>query len=168
MMNQAFKRFVQKRIGKNLIVCGLYLFLNSATVIPSTEQSLTCTTKPARWRTDGQCTICPVWCTTCIPAKRTNDTGWILFATTTRKRSVSLWPAYSLGGRWASLSADSDHPQTNLYPHTVHGLSIIIMIGRLHSLFRFGSQVMPTSLNSINPVGQWVAYGHYFPLEWNE
>jgi hypothetical protein len=42
------------------------------------------------------------------------------------------------------------------------------MIGRLHSLFRFGSQVIPTSLNSINPVGQFVAYGHYFPLDWTE
>lgn len=42
------------------------------------------------------------------------------------------------------------------------------MFTRLTPLFTFCTQVVKGSKNSINPVGEYVAYGFYFPKEWSE
>jgi hypothetical protein len=42
------------------------------------------------------------------------------------------------------------------------------MITKLTSFFKFSNQVIANTKNSINPVKEHVAYGYYFPKEWNE
>ena len=45
-----------------------------------------------------------------------------------------------------------------------------MMLGRfrLSSIFTFSQMAKNTAKNSINPVTEHVAYGHYFPKEWTD
>ncbi len=42
------------------------------------------------------------------------------------------------------------------------------MLSRFASFGRFCTQVVKEHKNSINPVSEHVAFGHYFPKEWTE
>lgn len=42
------------------------------------------------------------------------------------------------------------------------------MFNRIMLVMRMCNQVTKPSLNSINPISEFVAFGHYFPKEWSE
>jgi hypothetical protein len=39
---------------------------------------------------------------------------------------------------------------------------------KISYFMKFGNQIIEKSKNSINPIGEYVAYGYYFPINWNE